>query len=310
MENKRTLGVRIVGGLLRLQGSLPLRWHYRLAGFLAWLVGKVFRYRNSVILINLARCFPEKTYEEIVQIRDQFYRHFARTIAEMVWFGACRGKKGRERLRRSHIVEISNVAEMNRVIDKAGQFVILQSHTGNWELMGGIYEYAYSEPAHLSPDAFAVTYMALHSKLWDQVMAENRAAPVCDLGFEGYVETSSVLRFVLSRRGRKQYAYVFNTDQYPYIGNGARTEVDFMGQKTVTMTGAAALASKLDMAVFYLRFECREEGGYRMTFVPMEEHAGGKDPAAIMQAYYRLLEEDLRKQPWNYLWTHKRWKKV
>ena len=310
MENKRTLGVRLVGGLLRLQGSLPLRWHYRLARFLAWLVGKVFRYRNSVILINLSRCFPEKSYEEIVQIRDLFYQHFARTIAEMVWFGACRGEKGRERLRKSHIVEISNVAEMNRVIDNAGQFVVLESHAGNWELMGGICEYAFSEPVHFSPDNFAVTYMALHSKLWDQVMAENRTAPVSDLNYKNYVETSSVLRFVLGRRGEKSFGYVFNTDQYPYISNGTRAEVEFMGQKTITMTGATALACKLDMAVFYLRFECREEGGYRLTFVPMEEHAGGKDPAALMQQYYHLLEEDLRKQPWNYLWTHKRWKKV
>ncbi len=309
MENKRTLGVRIAGGLLRLQGSLPLSWHYRLAGLLAWLVEKLFHYRNSVVLVNLSRCFPEKTYEEIVDVKHRFYRHFARTVAEMVWFGACRGKKGRERLRRSHIVEIGNVAELNRVIGENGRVVILQSHTGNWELMGGIAQYAYSEPARLSPDTFAVTYMALHSKFWDQVMAENRSAPVCDLGFEGYVETSSVLRFVLARKDR-DYAYVFNTDQYPYIGNGARTQVEFMGQETVTMTGAAALACKLDMAVFYLRFECREEGGYRMSFVPMEVHAGGKDPAAIMQQYYHLLEEDLRKQPWNYLWTHKRWKKV
>ena len=49
--------------------------------------------------------------------------------------------------------------------------------------------------------------------------------------------------------------------------------------------------------------------GYRMTIVPICEHAAGEDPLDLMQRYFRLLQEDLECQPWNYLWTHKRWKK-
>jgi KDO2-lipid IV(A) lauroyltransferase len=81
-----------------------------------------------------------------------------------------------------------------------------------------------------------------------------------------------------------------------------------MGQETVTMTGAAALACKLDMAVAYLRFECREDGGYRMTLVPLADHAGSHTPEELIGTYYKMLDEDLQRQPWNYLWTHKRWK--
>jgi len=65
----------------------------------------------------------------------------------------------------------------------------------------------------------------------------------------------------------------------------------------------------LDMAVGYLRFRCREEGGYTLTIVPISDHAGETTSEAVMKRYYELLEEDLREQPWNYLWTHKRWKK-
>ena len=28
-----------------------------------------------------------------------------------------------------------------------------------------------------------------------------------------------------------------------------------------------------------------------------------------MKLYYKHLEEDIQAQPWNYLWTHKRWRK-
>ncbi len=81
-----------------------------------------------------------------------------------------------------------------------------------------------------------------------------------------------------------------------------------MHRETPTMTGGAALACRMDMAVVYLRFAYREEGGYHMEFVPITEHAGSIAPMDIMKQYYKLLEEDLRNQPWNYLWTHKRWK--
>ena len=28
----------------------------------------------------------------------------------------------------------------------------------------------------------------------------------------------------------------------------------------------------------------------------------------VMKTYYQLLQEDIEAVPWNYLWTHKRWK--
>ena len=271
MEKKRSLGVRFVEGIWHLHGRLPLAYHHALARCIAWLLKDVFRYRNDVVMVNLSRCFPEKTYEEISAVRDRFYRQFARTFTEMVWFGACRGEKGRERLRRSHLVEITNPELLNCLYAEAPQLMILQAHTGNWELIGGIREYAYKEPLALSPEAFAVTYIAQHSALLDAVMADNRTAPVADLGFQGYVETSQILRFVLERKDRK-FGYSFITDQYPYLSMGKKAEVEFLGRRTVSMTGGAALACRLDMAVVYLRFACREDGGYRMTFVPIAEH--------------------------------------
>ena len=257
-------------------------------------------------MTNLARSFPTKTYEELQAISKRFYLHFATIFTEMIWFSACRGPKGRERLHNSHIVEFTNPEVFNRLYSGARQVMVLQAHTGNWELTGGYLQYSYGEPIAMEAKAIAVTYRSISSKTWDGVMAQVRPTPVLDLGFEGYVETNEVLRFMMERKERK-YTYTFITDQYPYNMSGAG--ITFMHQPTVTLLAAAKIAVKLDMALVYLRFECREEGGYRMTFVPLAEHAGGQDPLALMQQYYKLLEEDLEKQPWNYLWTHKRWNK-
>ena len=266
----------------------------------------MLRYRYDVVMVNLSRSFPEKSYDELRDVCKRFYLHLATVFTELLWFGRCRGEKGRRRLRESHIVEFTNPEELNRLYAGARQLMLLQAHTGNWELIGGILNYSYAEPLDLSPDAIAVTYLRLHNARMDAFMARNRMAPVADLPFDGYVEAGDVLRYAIRRRDRK-FCYIFITDQYPY-SDYHKVHVNFMHRDTPTMVGAAALAAKLDMAVGYLRFEQREGGGYRMTVVPLCDHAAGEDPASLMKKYYSLLEEDLRKQPWNYLWTHKRWK--
>ena len=47
-------------GLLRLLGLLPLRVHYALGRFVAWLAEDVIRYRRDVVIHNLTKCFPDK----------------------------------------------------------------------------------------------------------------------------------------------------------------------------------------------------------------------------------------------------------
>ena len=274
--------------------------------FLAWFLRSVVRYRSDVVTVNLSRSFPEKTYEEIQAIHKQFYEHLATIVKEAFWFGRYTGEKCRKRLRDSHIVEFANPEELNRLFAGARQLMLLQSHMGNWELIGGILNYSYGVPLAITSDTFAVTYRQLSSPRADRLMARIRTAAVVDLDFKGYVEARSAIRFVLDRRDQK-YGYSFITDQFPYYAN-RKNFVHFMHRDTPTMTGAAELAVKLDMAVGYLRMECREGGGYRLEVVPISEHAAGEQPLELMQRFYQLLEADLEKQPWNYLWTHKRWK--
>ncbi len=307
MEKKKSIGVWLTEGLLHALGRLPLGWHRWWGRVLGNFIGNTLHYRNDVVMANLARSFPEKKYAELKQISRQFYRHFATNLTEMIWFGACRGEKGRARLHNSRIVELTNPEELNRLYAGAPQLMMLQAHTGNWELIGGIRNYSYGTELSIMPDSFAVTYNGLTSALWDRIMADNRTAPVQDQGFEGYIETNSVLRFALGKKGQK-FGYSFIADQYPYYGNMNHPEMEFMHQPTKIMTGAAALACKMDMAVVYLRYLCREDGGYTMTIVPICEHAKEEDPVTITRRYCEVLQEDLEKQPWNYLWTHKRWK--
>ena len=80
-----------------------------------------------------------------------------------------------------------------------------------------------------------------------------------------------------------------------------------MNQKVLTMSGAVKIAKKFGMAVVYAGLKPNGEGGYSMDFTPLCEDASVCEVKNIIEEYYRLLENDIREIPWNYLWTHRRW---
>jgi KDO2-lipid IV(A) lauroyltransferase len=48
-------------------------------------------------------------------------------------------------------------------------------------------------------------------------------------------------------------------------------------------------------------------GHYVIRYRTICEDARTMSVEDIMKRYYELLEEDIRKQPENYLWSHRRW---
>jgi len=298
------IGKILIKGPMRLLGKLPLKVQYWNAGLVAFLAGSVFNYRRDDVMVNLARSFPDKKYKELRRIKKEFYRHFGDLVAETLWFGA----SDERRIRKQDIAHVVNPEEFQQVFDNAKSVVNLYSHCGNWELFGGIEYYFPKDNSPVHEDNCVVVYKEMTSKVWDQLLKENRLAPLGNpKSFEGYVESNDIVRFIFNHKDRKM-VYNFNTDQSPYIYSGANLDIDFMHQRTKTMTAAAALAHKFGFAVCYMSMPSVSRGHYEIRYELICQDASQMSVADIMDRYYRHLERDLNSQPWNYLWTHRRWK--
>ena len=290
---------------LRLLALLPLKVHYALARLVSWFAEKVIRYRLSDVLVNLGRSFPEKDYSEIKEIKRKFYRHFGRLVAEAVWFGGCSSK----RLRRANIVTFAGLDKLTELYESSPSVMVLMSHAGNWELYGGFESY-FEKPEVFNKGNVCIVYLQQSSRMWDEIMRHGRLAPMEDSDeFEGYLEARRVLRYALEHRNDRK-VYNFIIDQYPYFAKRDQMHVRFMNQDTVTMTGAADLARKLGMSVCFMSAREREGGGYVFEYIPICTDASALSSEEIMTRYYSLLEKDLHEQPWNYLWSHRRWKNL
>ena len=306
---KISFGARIICGVWRLLGLKPLRSHYRWAGFFTWVMRRVLHYREDIVMANLGRSFPDTPYETLQEIRDRFYRSLGEIAVESVWMAACRGDKGRERFLRSGILSVKNPEVFNALRERSSSQIILSSHCGNWELVSTLPIITDDKGVGLDlpSDKYAIVYKSLNNKLWDDVFAYNRQAIAFDKPFDGYLESARVLRYAVAHR-RANHAYLFPMDQAPYGIAKSHYVGLFMNQRTWTMNGGPELATRLGHAVVYMRYRHPERGKYWIEFVPICEDASRMAPEEIIRRYYDLLEADIREEPWNYLWTHKRWK--
>lgn len=291
--------------LLRMIGLLPLAVHHFNAKWIAFLMERVVKYRVALVDANLFHAFPEKSSGERLQVRHEFYGHFARIIVEAIWFGACRNP---QRLVNAKIVSNESIDELNEIFAKSPSIMLLSSHTGNWELIGGIVHYNYSGKAScISEQNFCVSYRNLTSRVWNEILESTRFAPLKDREhFGGYLESRNVVSYIFRHKDEKKI-YDMITDQRPYFHSPNFVRVNFMNRECNTMSAAAALAIKFSMAVMYLRMREDSIGHYKLEFVPVCDNASLMKEDEIMTKYYEMLEADIRTQPFNYLWTHNRW---
>ena len=301
----RKLFVNIIRGTIVLLSKLPLKFHYFFGDIISWIALNVLRYRYDIVMINLSRSFPDKKYKEIRAIAKKFYRHLGEIFAEAIWFGGSSYK----RLYESGIVTVMNPDEYNEMFLNTPSMTVLSTHCGNWELMGGFlgYRTATGEKIVMTEEHIQVVYKKLSNPVSDEVFRRNRVAPLEVVGTNCELESSNVLRQALKNRNEKR-VYIYPTDQAPYWKAGKYPIGEFMHQQTNAMLGSVGVACKLSHSVMYMKMKRVERGRYEMTLLPICRDASLMTPEDIMRKYYDLLEEEINETPYNWLWSHKRWK--
>lgn len=298
----KKIGLKLMLGLLKLLSLQPLKVHYLWSSLIGFVL-RLVRYRRDVVITNLSRSFPEKKYKEITSIANQFYTNLADIFVEAVFISRGNNKV----LRDSRLVELANPELMNEMFVSCPGVVLLDSHCGNWEITGGVYNYDYSGvPAPYDEHAFSGVYKKLSSEFWGEIFARIRCAQVTDKETL-YVENRRILRYMLERKGQSHF-YIFPNDQAPYHGATPHHVGTFMNQDTWGMEGGVNVAVKMGMGVAYMCLDRVSRGHYKWKVTKICDDASAFTAEQITRRYYDLLEEDIKANPSNYLWSHKRWK--
>lgn len=270
---------------------LPLRIIYLLSDFTAWLLRKIFRYRYDVALINISRSFPHMKYHQVQSVLKDFYRNFTDIFFEMIWSLRISRKKEYQRF------QMENTGLFRSLYDRGSSAIIVTAHKANWEM---IKPFNFLGLGFSEKDA-VVIYKKMSNRVFDRMLKWIRGKGTSAT----LLESGDTVRFMINN-SNKQHLYFLVADQNPFPGS--QSHINFLNQPTLFINGPEKLSRKLNIPVVYMDVTRVERGKYRGTFELVEENPSLSDENKISMKFAELLEKSIRRDPSQWLWTHKRWK--
>lgn len=284
-----------VQGLLYIISLMPFWVLYGIADFIFVLVYYVVRYRRKIVAKNMRESFPELSDKELKKIARKFYRNFADYIVETIKLNHISDDEIKRRM------VFKNMDVIDRLFDEKRSIAAYFSHCGNWEWVPSIT--LWSRHTTGKDVEFCQVYRPLKNKWYDEYMLRLRSR-FNSLSFK----KKTVLRDLLLLRRREMPSITgFMSDQKPSKGDESHI-VKFLNHPSAVITGTEQVARKLDMAVVYFDMHKLSRGYYELEVKLITDNTSTMEPMAITDAYVKLLEETIKRNPSIWLWTHNRWK--
>lgn len=263
-----------------------------LSSVVYFFIFKIFRYRYSVVIENLSKSFPEKSSSEIDAYARNYYRHIGDLVVEPLLFISVSDAT------RKKFANYTNPELAQKFYDRRSNIVALASHCGNWEYLIHI-------PRVLKFKVFTA-YTPLSNKVMDRYLLKLRSSYGVTLFEKKYFFRNALA--ILKKRNDPGMVVVI-ADQRPGPGS-AKNFVDFFKQSTQVQIGAERLATASGAAVLFLECVKKSQFHYDYTFHEITDDAESCMPMKITENYYRMLEQNIKRSPAHWLWSHKRWKPI
>jgi Kdo2-lipid IVA lauroyltransferase/acyltransferase len=274
----------------RLTAWLPLGAATALAGHWGWMLAHVARLRRGYVLETLAWCFPETSERDRRALYADSMRHQALNLMELMRFAGGRDAELAER------VEVHGEEHVKAALARGKGVLILIAHFGNFDLLGLYASKLFRYPLTI------ITKTLRHegiNELWWEL---RRKAGVNE------VAAHNAYRPCV-RALRKNELVGFMLDQNRPSNQGVF--VDFFGRKASTTPGLAFMSAQTGAPVVPVFMHRTREGRHVLEVRAPLEPPPDREEATLLAhtaAYTKIIEEEVRRHPAQWLWLHKRWK--
>ncbi len=273
----------------RLISLLPFPILYLLSDCLAFKLEYVFRYRKRVIDNNLKNAFPKLTEQERKRIRKQYYRHIADLVMEVIKTGGMKQASFHKRFR------ILNTALLESYLSKKQSVIIATGHLGNWEWFG---VYMSTFPQY---NPWAVV-KPLSDKFFEQYLNSLRLK----FADKGLIDFRKAFREMVKMKAEPSI-YLIAGDQTP-TKDEINYWINFLNQDTAVFLGIEKIARSLGHAVLFMDLYRVKRGYYEASLQVITETPAQTEEFEITRAHVKMLEQAIIDRPYNWLWSHRRWK--
>lgn len=266
---------------------LPWFILYGISDILAFVLYFIVGYRKKVVFENLKNSFPEKSSEEIKEIAHQYYRHMSDILVEAI----CEEKAMVDY--QKHF-SIKNPEIIEDLYKRGKSLMLISGHLGNWEWLGIIFNRAtsYNAKGVVKP---------LSSPFFNNYIGNLRKKYLYEV-----IPFKQTFRVILADRNQ-QFAYMLAVDQTPHRDE-IRYWINFLHQPTPVFQGTEKMAKAVDMPVVFANLYRVKRGVYEMELTLVTDTPKLCGENEITEKHVALLENAINKRPYNWLWSHRRWK--
>lgn len=269
---------------------LPARWAQALGRGAGWVLAHGMRLRRTYVLEVLARSFPEKTPDEHREIYAAMCRHQALNLVEILRFAGGREEEIRAR------IEVSGEEVVKQALERGKGVLVLIAHFGNYDLMGLFASRLLGYPVTiitktLKNQRLNELWWELRQKAGLKTLPSHNAYRAC------------------VRALRRNELVGFMLDQNRPSGQGVF--VDFFGKPASTTPGLAMMSAQTGAPVVPVFMRRRPDGQHVLEARPMIEPPPDRKEEtlrACTAAYTKIIEDEIRRDPAQWMWLHKRWK--
>lgn len=278
--------------LMRILAGLPLSVLYLFSDIAFPILYHIIRYRRHLVRENLRCAFPEKSKKELIHIEKAFYHNLCDVFIEAF---KCLNISDEEMRQR---IEIRNCELPERLASEGRSIFMLLGHLGCWEW------YQEVSVRYKEPKRGGEIYKHIENQYFSSLMQEIRSRWNTE-----QIEMKQTVRTLLKWKAEGEpFLCGFIQDQRP--DTKIKDGITFLNQQTWYAPGAEEIAQKIGAVLVYLDVEKTGRGHYRLTFTEMQPNEEeGASPYPLSRNFWRLIEQNIRRQPEIWLWSHNRWYK-
>jgi KDO2-lipid IV(A) lauroyltransferase len=273
----------ILSPILWLVSIVPLKVLY----IKSLILSNFFFYRNDIIKSNIDNAFNNLNINHKKQIINSFRIYFLNLICEIIKMISVNNSFYNNR------ITIKNIEILDQYYDKNQTVVLMMGHHNNWEWAGQVISIK-------SKQKFVSVYKKLSSSFFDYFMYRVRAKNGADV-----IEMNDIIKHIYEDKECKIIGLI--ADQNPVVNNSTNW-TNFFNQSVPVIDGPEKIARKMNFPVLFCNMSKIKDGYYAITFEVIDENPKASNIGDITNKFFKRLEEKIKEEPNNYLWSHNRWK--
>ncbi|MBZ0266397.1 lysophospholipid acyltransferase family protein [bacterium] len=279
--------VAIANFFIRIFQRLEHRTALKVGGIIGVIFHDLVGIRKRHAVEEIRKSFPERSERWAQAVVRELYRHLGMHGAEVARFPVLRDEIDKW-------VVMEGAENVEKVHQMGKGCIAVVAHLGAWEWAG----------AWTAAKGYPVTYIVAKqsNSAIEELIDDHRKV----FGVKIVKRENGTREAIRALRDNNFLAVMLDQD-----GGDAGAFVPFFGRKASTFRGAAVLALKLNSPIIFIANHRLPDGRVHIALEHVEVEPSGdreKDIVELTAMLTGKIEAEIRKNPHEWLWLHRRWK--